>query len=175
MDVNKLAILTNQLGGYDQTENVIGVDAELIQRAVAGESLTPMETAEIETGFNQLYLDPDLAFENNIEVHELEGLASDLAFTTQFLYDADFANTFREGVANDTIDPETLDEGGPLFANLTRLQTERIAELIGSDEGDKREQVALMFDAYLADHGDIWDVDESAFWEWYRETFYKDE
>lgn len=176
MDRNKLAILTNQLGGYDEVERVIGVDQELVQRAVEGQQLTSIQQAEIETGFNQLYLDKELALDNGIDINAIESLSKDLSDTVNFFYDQDAENRFRQGVADGVVDANDLADGGTLFANLTSSQIDKVLSLLETDEAS--DEISNLFSFYLQDYYsevDFWDVQDSLFWEWFRETFYGDD
>lgn len=184
MDRNKLAILTNQLGGYDETEKAIGVDAELIERAVSGEHLTHKETAQIDRGFSELYEYPtEIDLETLFGTSDYDkGLTGDLDDTERFFYDVDFSNNFRQMVAETDFDIGLLNRGGSMFANFTPKMMSDVNALIASNEGNVGQEIAEMFEAYISDGENgipFWRQDQlahdSEFWEWFRETFYGDD
>lgn len=142
MDRNKLAILINQLGGYDETERVIGVDAELLQGAIQGEQLNHFETDAIDTAFGKLLRHPELAAENGIDFAELfgtsdydKGLTSDLDLAIDRLYDVGDGNIFREKVADGLVDIDDLNLYFGLFNNLAPGDNQRgkIIEYLRAD------------------------------------------
>lgn len=175
MDINQLAILVNKLGGYDETQKVIKVDSEVIERAITGERLSRFEQAELENGVNQLYLKPTLAEKNNIDLEEIEDFTTHLQHITDRLHNVDFESQLRASVANDLITPDELDVGAELFINLSPSQQDLVSDILAS--GDP-ETIGEMLQSFFEDHangGGFWDIENSAFWEWFRETFYGDD
>jgi hypothetical protein len=199
--VNKqaLAVLVNQLGGYDETEKAIGVDAELIARAVGGGQLSRLENAELETGFNQLYLEPKIANKFDIDLDDLDDLAEILNDAENKIKDAELENLLRSSVASGEIANNDIESADILFGNLTPSQRDRVLGIFENIEttkskineripyGEKqslqkelktmRGAVAGMFEAVNDDieqDTDMQDIYESAFWEWFREIFYPD-
>lgn len=164
MNVNKLAVFVNQAGGIDSAANIIGIEPELLQRAIENQDLNVFETAEIETAFNQLYLEPELAFENDIDLDELENAASELDLIDIFIDNENLISDFKQLYANGEID--NLDAFKEMAANLNTRFLEATIEWIkqGNDASE-------LFDNYETG-GNFWDLDDSEFWAWYRETFY---
>lgn len=181
MNPSKLAILVNMLDGYDEAESATGVPAELIQKAIEGEQLTGYENALLETGFNKLYLEDD----RGLDLDDLFGMRQTkfgeptaegtttglLDKTLDFLDRTDLQNEFRALVADGSVDLGDLETGFGLFANLTSHQAEMVLDGLRSGDADAGE----MFAAYLADGMDFWNIEDSDFWEWFRDTFYDDQ
>lgn len=199
MNKQALAVLVNQLGGYDETEKAIGVDAELIARAVGGGQLSRLENAELETGFNQLYLEPKIANKFDIDLDDLDDLAEILNDAENKIKDAELENLLRSSVASGEIANNDIESADILFGNLTPSQRDRVLGIFENIEttkskineripyGEKqslqkelktmRGAVAGMFEAVNDDieqDTDMQDIYESAFWEWFREIFYPD-
>jgi hypothetical protein len=199
--VNKqaLAVLVNQLGGYDETEKAIGVDAELIARAVGGGRLSRLENAELETGFNQLYLEPKIANKFDIDLDDLDETAEILNDAENKIKDVDLENLLRSSLAEGEIETDNLESTDILFGNLTPLQRDRVLGIFTNIQDVKaklnepipysekrelkqelsttRQTVSKMFDALnddIAQDRNLQDIYESAFWEWFREIFYPD-
>jgi hypothetical protein len=199
--VNKqaLAVLVNQLGGYDETEKAIGVDADLIVRAVSGERLSDIENAEVEDGFNKLYLKPNFAKRYDIDIPELKEITETLNLTEGKIKDVELENLFRQIVASGEIDTDDIDSANVLFADRTPSQRDQIFSIFENLEtvkgrlteripyGEKQElqkelsairgAVAGLFEAVADDMEkdvDMHNIVESAFWEWFREIFYPD-
>lgn len=145
MDINKLAVLSNLTGGADEIENIIGVPAELIQKAINGELLTAFERAEIETGYNQLYLKPDIAIDNNLDVDMIDALADDLNLANNFISDLTLENSFRRLVADEALPADDIAKATNLFANLETRRVRTILE--GFEHVDKLNQNALINNA----------------------------
>lgn len=199
MNKQALAVLVNQLGGYDETEKAIGVDAELIARAVSGQKLSRLENAELETGFNQLYLEPKIADRFNIDLDELDETAEILNDAENKIKDTELENLFRSSVASGEIANDDLESADILFGNLTPNQRDRVLDIftniettksklnerIPSDQKQELRQelktmrgaVTGMFEAVNDDieqDNDMQDIYESLFWAWFREIFYPD-
>lgn len=179
MDATKLAVLINQLGGYDEAESLINVDADTLYKAVSGERLTRQETAQVETGYNQLILDTELADEAGIDLTEIDETSENLDRAKSFFYDAELASKLNEAVGNGDIDLDLINSGGGnMFANFPPKMLNRISTLLDENKGDK---VNELFQGYINDYRagvPFWRQDQlkadSEFWEIWRELFYNE-
>lgn len=142
MDINKLAVLTNQLGGYDEVENIINVPADLIAKAVAGDRLSNFEIAEIDAGFTRLYRDKELAEDYGLDLEWLfgidefdKGITGDLDLALHAISDVQDEKIFRQQFANGYIDVDDLSDAYGLFNNLEAgyNQRGRIIEYLTAD------------------------------------------
>lgn len=142
MDRNKLALLTNELGSYDEVENVIGVDARLIQRAVEGERLNSLEQAEVETGFNKLYLYPEIAEDAGIDVHSLfdDGITAMVYDVDKAFYDVHRSSQFRKALAEGRITTDDLETAELLFKDgyATAHIQEKLLDWLNEDRTDEK-------------------------------------
>lgn len=184
MDRNKLAILTNELGGYDEAGERLGVDADLVQRAVEGGRLNNFEVAEIDKGFASLYdagadnADLDLLYLFGIaDAPGQRGLTDSVYHAESAFYNPERENLFRAAFAEDRITQDDLYDAVDFFNDgyLTEKIQDKILTWLSEDDENGEPHTAKEFlDAYRADGKDLFreDLEESAFWEWFRETFY---
>lgn len=173
MDANKIAVLSNQLGGLDELENVIQVPAELLQKAINGEPLTRFESEDIDSGILKLTdrgASSDIAIDNGIDINDINTLAETMDLTERIMQDSIAMEKYRQLVAMGALDATDIRDNWTIFGNLTNAQTNKVLDAaINSDRPDLR----AMFQAYQADEGDIFgDLEESEFWAWFREMFY---
>jgi len=166
MDINKLAVFIGEVG-YNEAESLTGLDADLLQKAVAGESLSTYETALIDNAYSGMIL----AESDYIDFDSIDKTASALNDALLFMDNAELADSFRESLSFGQVDFESLENNYGLFANLTQNQTEMLVDWL-SDNADADAKEFL--DAYALDDYDFWDIEDSAFWEWFRDTFYSD-
>lgn len=175
MDINKLAILANRLGGVDVVSDALDVDIDLIQKTINGEYLTNYEQALIDTAYARLELEPQIAIEYDIDTSEIDNLANELELANNFIADVQLENQFRGLVADQIIGNQDVDlsEATSLFANL---ETNRVRTILNKATELDAKQVAKfikkMFDSYNADDQNIWEVEKSRFWAWFRDQFY---
>lgn len=166
MNLNKLAVFLSEFG-YDESESLFNLDADLLQKAVAGESLSEYETALLDNAYSNLIL----AETDFIDFQSINETASNLETALSLINDAELADSFRESFSFGQVDAEIFNDTWQLFGNLSYSQTAMLVDWL-SDNPDLNASEFLT--AYLVDGGDIWeDVSDSEFWEWFRTVFYE--
>jgi len=167
-NLQKLAVLINDLGGYDVASDALGIDENILHYAVEGNALDRIQDAQLTSAYANLELDNEIQNEYGIDFDNIDTVADDLQTLEFFTGDIERANDIRELVADGKIDLDDVQSNYGLFADLNERHQDKLIEFI-KDGGDARE----FFEAYEND-GDIWDIEDSDFWEWYRDTFYSD-
>ena len=165
MDINRLAVFVSDLG-YDEAESLTGIDADLLQKAIAGESLSAYEEALIDNGYSKAVLEND----NYVDFDGLNAVADRLDLALRFIEDVDLQDSFRESVSFGQVDLDSLDSGFGLFTQLTENQIGMLVDWLSDDDARNAKE---FFDAYINDDFDIHDIEESEFWEWFRSVFYE--
>ena len=128
VDRNELAAFLNETG-YNDAEHILNLDADLLQKAVAGEDLTRYESALIDSAMAGLELE-DTNFVNFNELAERAELLNDI---DKFIGDVELADSFRESVSFGQIDLEDLELARGLFANLTENQASDIIDWLADN------------------------------------------
>lgn len=165
MDINRLAVFVSDLG-YDEAESLTGIDADLLQKAIAGENLSAYEEALIDNGYSKAVLEND----NYVDFDGLNAVADRLDLALRFIEDVDLQDSFRESVSFGQVDLDSLDSGFGLFTQLTENQIGMLVDWLSDDDTRNAKE---FFDAYINDDFDIRDVEDSEFWEWFRSVFYE--
>ena len=131
MDANKIAVLSNQLGGLDELENVIDVPAELLQKAINGEPLTRFEREDIDAGILKLTrggVSSDLAIDNGIDIEQTNALADAMDLTERITQDQNVSIKYRQLVALEALSQEDVEKNWTIFGNLTTRQADQILD-----------------------------------------------
>lgn len=180
-DVNKLAVLTNELGGIDEVSELLEVDEGLLAFAIEGGELTFNQDAEINQALNRFILDREARNEYSIDIDRLFGI-DDLGYTTgqgfddvlsnvsNAINDADDINTWRWAVADGRVTLDELETSSLLFkqGHSTPKVINKLVDWLVDNE-----HVAKTFlDLFELDGFRLDDIEDSFFWEWFRETFY---
>jgi|CXWL01.1.fsa_nt_gi hypothetical protein len=176
MYLSELTIITTRSGGYEESAELLDIDADLIERAITGKSLSRLEKLEIDQAVAGYISNLD----NPNDANDLLSTAGTLTASEAFISDNDNSILLRTALVEGLIEQSDLEQGYSLFANLSQGQQGNIFGILqdGIDGGHKEKESAIkdlreMFDGYYADDMDInGDVNESAFWEWFREVFY---
>lgn len=131
MDANKIAVLSNQLGGLDELENVIQVPAELLQKAINGEPLSRFEREDIDAGILKLTsggASSDLAIDNGIDIEQTNALADAMDLTERITQDQDVSIKYRQLVALEALSQDDIEKNWTIFGNLTTRQADQILD-----------------------------------------------
>lgn len=131
MDANKIAVLSNQLGGLDELENVIQVPAELLQKAINGEQLSRFEREEIDRGILRLTRggeSSDIAIEAGIDIEQTNALADAMDLTERITQDRDVSIKYRQLVAMEALSQDDIEKNWTIFGNLTTRQADQILD-----------------------------------------------
>ena len=131
MDANKIAVLSNQLGGLDELENVIDVPAELLQKAINGEPLTRFEREDIDAGILKLTrggVSSDLAIDNGIDIEQTNALADAMDLTERITQDQNVSIKYRQLVALEALSQDDVEKNWTIFGNLTTRQADQILD-----------------------------------------------
>jgi len=169
MDSNRLAVFVSQYG-YTEAEQLTGIDADLLQKAIAGERLSDYEEALIDNGYSNLQLyESDYVDFDSIN-KDAAFLSEDVQSLALFQQEPELYDSLLESVSFNQIDMDDLREHYGLFANLSYNQADKLFAWL---EDDEKNEAKEFFEAYELDGDDFWDIDESAFWEWFREVFYE--
>lgn len=180
-DLNKLAILTNELGGIDEVAELLETDEDLLQFAIEGGGVTFAQDAEINRALNNFILDKDSQDEYQIDIEKLFGI-NDNGYSTGAGYDnaledvssaindQDDINLFRWAVADGRVELDELATSSLLFkqGHSTPNVIDKIVSWLVEDAHNAKE----FLDLFELDGFNIQDVQDSFFWEWFRETFY---
>lgn len=246
---NRLAILSNQLGGADEAETVLNIPMELIQKSINGGYLTGYELALAQNAVNRFRLEPEIADEWGIDPDEVDTIADEMLLAGNFIADIELENKFRQLVGDNSIKQHQIEKATNLFANLETRRVRTILEGITDINEINRDRLSknanrlndkgklsnvklykvisdlddienltrsdainylrslpvptrgrykdkpllsawqekqllqgitnapdldAMFVAFDGDEQDIWNIEESLFWAWFREMFYGD-
>lgn len=182
MDRNKLSVLVNQLGGYNEAESVTGVDAEIWQRAVIGESLSTFETAQIDNAYSQFILDSNLASENNVDIAEIDDMASNLFYLTMKLHNAPLVSAIRDAIAAGILNRYEITDRAVSRNYLINFNPPMQDDLLNLLEDRNAEKLHQILEALIDDFGKgmpfFNSVDpneyDSEFWVLWREFFYNE-
>jgi hypothetical protein len=131
MDANKIAILSNQLGGVDQLGEVIGVDETLLQKAIDGERLTRFESEDIDAGILKLTDrggSSNLAIDNGVDINRINELSDNLDMAARIIQDTEAATKYRKLVAMEAVSENDIENNWTIFGNLTPRQTDQILD-----------------------------------------------
>jgi len=55
MNVNELAVIVADAGGYDEAAELLEIDVDLIEKAIAGGRLNRLEVADIDEGISRAF------------------------------------------------------------------------------------------------------------------------
>ncbi len=184
--IDKLAVLAN-LNTIDTASEILDTDVDLLLKAIEGYRLNRLEQERLRGSYSELYQDPNLQNQYNIDIDYVEREAAILTDSIKEV-DLELAQIFRNVVSNGEIDLDTFDKGYHLLGGtLPRNQLARILEsyqelaekgfyttYIDGKEVHRTNKIDLneMFEMYEADGFDIWNIEDSEFWEWFRELFY---
>lgn len=173
MNRNILAVIVNELGGYDEAAEALGVDEDLIARAVAGENLTRAMNIELDGGWSDLQRDSQALDLYGLDLDKIDDLVKELEHVQYALQDESLSDDIRYAYADGRINAEMLESQGlDVFYDLTLFQSTKLIEWLL--DKDNRHSAQGFVDAYLATRdrtGGIFSVDRdgSEFWEWMRE------
>lgn len=171
--LDKIAVLSNILD-YEQASEILDTDEDLLLKALQGGALNRYELEEIRGQYSQVYRDSQLQDDFGIDIDNVEQKASILTDALKALDDLDSMLIFRNAVADGEVSLDKLEKGYGLFKDLTRSQAGAILDKwLQNQSGNivttRGFDLDEMFDMYFADGGDFWNIDESLFWEWFRE------
>jgi hypothetical protein len=162
-DINRLAVFIAEVG-YNDAERLMGIDADLLQKAVAGETLSNYEEALIDNGYSGFTLVNHE--ENYVDMDYINQVSDKLDLAVGFINDSELADSFRESLSFGQVDLDSLVENYGLFANLSIRQMEDLFDWLSDDDNrNAKDFLDLEFS---------WNLDDSEFWEWFREVFYGD-
>ena len=175
-------MLSNEYG-IEDTSEILDVDIDLLDRYIAGGRITPMERDNIEGGFLDMRRDTEIKDLYNINVPKLDQDSAIVHRELGYIGSDINRDTIRLAIAEQEIDIDNFGQKGLLFRNLTDgsqlgrildgYREQQIAILEGKAiPEDKLIDLDEMFEMFIADGMDIWDVEESQFWAWFREIFY---
>lgn len=169
--LNKIAILAVDLGGYDEAEKVLNVDADILAYAVNGGRLTDDQDALVEGAWLDLRRDKDLRDEYGIDLTEINRIDKEIENVQRALSDTEMSNMFRQAYAEGRVTADTLDsQGMDVFFDLTMTQARKVMDWL-LENGHTADEFG---EAYLSARdriGGIYTVDEtgSEWFEWLRE------
>lgn len=173
MNRNIIAILANELGGYDEAAEALGVSEDLIAYAIEGGELSEDLRLALEGGWADLRRDAQALELYGLNISEIRHLDDELSRVQDAVQDINLIHDLRFAYAENRITRETLESQGlDVFNDLTLYQSQRLIEwLLDEDNAHTAQGFA---DAYLATRdrvGGIFSVDRngSEFWEWMRE------
>lgn len=166
--LDKLAIISNELGGMDETAELLGVDTTLIEYALEGGILTRSQQAELQRSYADFELNYQAQQDYALDLDIIDEQAETLRTAEKFINDNDLASDFRYAVSEGLITLDELENGYGLFADLPPKQTEMIINWLVDGNS-----ASGFINAYLNDDN-IWDIEDSEFWEWFRDVFYSD-
>lgn len=158
MNIDKLAVAANLLGGFDELSNILGVDENLLEKAIGGFTLGSRQSETLTDAFN------DAIAENLIDEREVNKLTTSVQSAT-LRNNTQIKDGFRLAIANGQVDLDELDNYTTL-KNLTEAQLEPLIEWLSEDVSRKASE--------FLDLAFSWDVQESEFWKWFREIFYRE-
>jgi len=173
MNLNILAALVNELGGYDEAAEALGVDEDLIARALSGENLTRAMNIELSGGWADLQRDAETLDLYSLDLDKIDDLVKELEHAQDALQDDKLSADLRYAYADGRITAEALESQGlDVFYDLTLYQSTKLLEWLL--DADNIHSAQGFVDAYLATRdrtGGIFSVDRdgSEFWEWMRE------
>lgn len=146
------------LGGFDELSNILGVDEHLLEKAIGGFKLGSRQSEELRDAFRDA-IDEKLINENEIDKFTTHVENAMLRNNTQI------KDGFRLAIANGQVDLDELDNYTTL-KNLTEAQLEPLIEWLSENVSRKASE--------FLDLAFSWDVQESEFWKWFREIFYRE-
>lgn len=174
---------------YDNPENILDVDEDLILRAVAGERLDRGEDDELNGQFIHMKRDEQLQREHGIDLDYLEREATVVHNILRKIMDRPMEDIFREAIALKEVSLDTIERGYSLFGELESKRVHVILDAYHEYsqtglyrcwdydgqkwiQSTKAIDLNEMFELYLEDGTTTTDVMDSMFWAWFRELFY---
>lgn len=181
--VDRIAVLANVIG-IDDVADELETNQDIIDNLLQGGRLNYLSAREIESGYENL--NPD-----EIDLDYVEREAAVLQDTLKAI-DISLANIFRQAVINGDVNLDEIWERGHSLLGSVLTQGRQLDKILESyqeyiETGSypcwnaeqqkflrKTDKIDLneMFAAYEADEHEIWDIEDSEFWAWFRELFY---
>lgn len=200
MNINKLAILTNQYGINDLAD-LLNIDTDVIQDVLQGAEISRFDMADLDEAFAKLEKKA-LRGKTDFDLDELEEQSEALENVLYMIDDTDNQELFRKIFALDykkkryrrnytdengnkkykylykktpKIEIEQLETLTTFFANSENNL--RVQGLILEWLSDENNQAQTFLDKFKKDGLSLsWDkgdkANSSQFWAWFRETFY---
>ena len=196
MNPNKLAVLINQYGDIYNVADELNTSASAIEKAINGESLTRLESANLDEAFAR-FEKKAIRGKNDYDLDALDYFEAQLSDVIESLDDFESGDLFRKifterakkkyrrnytdengdkkyKYLNKKVPKVTLEdltELDLLFNNgyATLAIQNRLIEWLG--EGEHKAETFIKYfkkDGYRLDN-----IKDSAFWAWFRETFYE--
>lgn len=165
MDRTKLAALANELGGTANAANELGVDKDILESAIRGENLSRFDRSEIDIAYGKFEQDTDESY-----LQYIDETAEKLFDSQLLLADTELANNLAESFADGRISEPQLYDLYELWGELTPYQADLVVNWLNSDKSD----AGLLTELYLEEADLFENYKDSEFWEWFRDTFYKD-
>lgn len=171
LDIDKLAILANQLDGIDEVADLLNLDEDFIQYAIENNALDFQQTAELKRAISDFELDNELQFEYGLNAQEIQQHAEQLNVVHSRLASNEGIDAFRESVANNELSMDDLETAEIFFSNSYLTPNIQNAVLSWVAVGNNPKEFLEQFEL---DGERLDGIEDSAFWEWYRDTFYGD-
>ena len=200
MNLNKLAILTNQFGINDLAD-MLRIDTDTLKDVLQGNEISRFDLADLDEAFAKLEKKA-LRGKTDFDIDELEAQSEALENVLYMIDDSDNAELFRKIFALDytkkryrrnytdengnkrykylykkqpKIEIEQLEMLATFFANSENNL--RMQNLILEWLSDENNQAKTFLDKFKKDGLSLaWDkgdkANSSQFWAWFRETFY---
>jgi len=166
MDKNELLGAVAEYG-LDGVADRLELSEDFIERCIAGNDPDRREQAILDRAFAD-YEITELERGDTSEIDRIGELGNAIDRIEYFAGEGNW-ESIREGIASGLIDPEGFEIYENLAANLTDSQLERVMEHVATEGGAILETIFSDYDF----QDDYFFEDDSAFWEWFRETFYE--
>lgn len=165
---NELTVLASELGGASELSEVLGLDEDVVERALGGEELSRFENSQVTMAFARLESDDLAQADAGVNVEQTLEVVKELSETLRYIGwegepDTDrYRGLVRSAIADGEINLDRfLDTGYQIFGDINVGSAGRVIE-----EMSRSGRWEEMFDAF--DGG----IEE--FWDWFREYFYGD-
>ena len=199
MNLNQLAILLNQFGGVHNLADELNTNANAIQKAIDGESLSRLESANLDEAFAR-FEKKAIKGKIDYDLDELDEYTTQLENVLEALDDLDNIETFRKVFADKKKRAKYrryyTDENGkqrykylnkkkPVISlndleKLDLLFNDGYATLAIQSKliewlNEENHSAATFLNKFKKDGFSLrYDrLKDSAFWQWFRETFYE--
>lgn len=166
MDREKLAALASDSDGIFNASQILDVDENIYFRAVQGLSLSRLDRADIDSAWAFFEKTQDEDY-----LQDIDRLASRINDSVMLQNNSDFTDNFMLVVAEGQITTQQVEDLYTLWGNLNGYQANVVMEKFATDPDFNADRLTEL---YSREEDLFNDYENSAFWEWFRETFYGD-
>jgi hypothetical protein len=174
MDLSKLALLANELGGIDEVAELLNVDENDLQFALEGGKLEPRRSRVITRAYLDFEDDEDLQKKYNIDLDKINKVQTEaLDQAIEYMPEKQYQDIFRFAFAEGRISQDYLEtdktakvRGYDLFAYLGLHQVDAVMNWV--NEGNSLDDVLAKWINDIEIGGGMMPKD-SLFWDWFKE------